>query len=393
MLYKEFEISGIFNVSSTKRKFNANTVAINQDKIGHPYVVRSSVNNGIRGYIEEDDAFLNEANTFSFGQDTATIFWQPKAYFTGDKIKVLTPKHPFTEAIALYIKPCIEKAFSIFSWGGSSFNEKIIKKVAITLPIQIDDEENPIIDEEHIYHTEGYIPNWDYMQERIAELEKERVAELEQYLIAAGLNDYTLTDKELEIVGVRKEMKPFSVMRLFKPKKITRMLAKKDLSDDKIFPTYSSESTNNGIIGYTDAPEFICDEQHPVYVTFGDHTRTLNIARKSFSVLDNVKVLSPTEPYCDEVLLYIITKWRKGIKNLGYARHWKIAKLCNIQLPIQTDPAGQPIIDTNKTYHPDGFIPDWDYMAVYIRAMEKLVIKDAVDFKDEFIAKTKQAVC
>lgn len=71
------------------------------------------------------------------------------------------------------------------------------------------------------------------------------------------------------------------------------MLSKENLSEKFSFPAYSSESTNNGIIGYTDSPEFICDNEHPVYVTFGDHTRKFNIATESFSVLDNVKVLIP----------------------------------------------------------------------------------------------------
>lgn len=75
------------------------------------------------------------------------------------------------------------------------------------------------------------------------------------------------------------------------------MLSKEDLSDQYCFPAYSSETANNGIIGYTDSPEFICDEKQPVFVTFGDHTRSFNIATKSFSVLDNVKVLAKYKQY------------------------------------------------------------------------------------------------
>ena len=40
------------------------------------------------------------------------------------------------------------------------------------------------------------------MQERIAELEQERIAELEQYLIATGLNDYTLTDDDIKTLSL-----------------------------------------------------------------------------------------------------------------------------------------------------------------------------------------------
>lgn len=126
----------------------------------------------------------------------------------------------------------------------------------------------------------------------------------------------------------------YKISELFKPQKITNMLSKDDLSDKFRFPAYSSESTNNGIIGYTNSPEFVCDNEHPVFVTFGDHTRAFNIAAKSFSVLDNVKVLLPIINNI-RCLLWIITVWKKQIPNLGYARHWKIAKNCTIKLPVQ----------------------------------------------------------
>ncbi len=126
----------------------------------------------------------------------------------------------------------------------------------------------------------------------------------------------------------------YKTSELFKPQKITRMLSKEDLSNDFCFPAYSSESTNNGIIGYTNSPEFICDDEYPVFVTFGDHTRSFNIANKSFSVLDNVKVLLPSI-HNIRCLLWIITAWQKQIPNLGYARHWKIAKNCIVELPTK----------------------------------------------------------
>ena len=113
---------------------------------------------------------------------------------------------------------------------------------------------------------------------------------------------------------------------------------------------YQKNSTN-GIIGYTDSPEFICDDEHPVFVTFGDHTCSFNIATKSFSVLDNVKVLLPSI-HNIRCLLWIITAWQKQIPNLGYARHWKIAKNCIVELPTK-----------------DGEI-DFDFMESFVAELE-----------------------
>ena len=126
----------------------------------------------------------------------------------------------------------------------------------------------------------------------------------------------------------------YEINQLFKPITIKRKLKGEDISEKGIFPAYSSDSENNGIVGYYKTPEFVCDSNNPVYVVFGDHTRTMSIARNSFSVLDNVKVL---QPYIDSnnALLFIFSVWRKSIPNLGYKRHWSIAKKCILELPVQ----------------------------------------------------------
>ena len=38
--------------------------------------------------------------------------------------------------------------------------------------------------------------------------------------------------------------------------------------------------------------------------------------------------------------------------------------------------------DKECVYHPEGYVPDWDYMRTYIRAIEKIVIADTVKFNN-----------
>lgn len=131
--YKIGGKTGLFELTTTKKKFNANSVTFNGI---HPYVARSGVNNGIRGYINQDIKFLNDANTISFGQDTATMFFQEKPYFTGDKIKVLKYRdRPLNSRLACYLIVNMRKAFASFSWGQTSFNEDILNNVEITMPV------------------------------------------------------------------------------------------------------------------------------------------------------------------------------------------------------------------------------------------------------------------
>lgn len=126
----------------------------------------------------------------------------------------------------------------------------------------------------------------------------------------------------------------FRLWDLFYELKVKDKLKKENLSDNYKFPAYSSESSNNWIIWYTNNPEFICDENNPIYITFWDHTRNFNIVKQSFSVLDNVKVLKPHIKN-ESILLFIISSWKKQIPNLWYSRHWKIAKQCSIPLPVK----------------------------------------------------------
>ena len=126
-------ISALFDVCTPLRRFNANAV-----KFGgvHPYVVRTSANNGQRGTIIAEEKYLNPGRTISFGQDTATIFYQPQRYFTGDKIKVLRPRFgDLNENVACYLLSVMRLSFSSFSWGQSSFNVDVLNNVRVDVPI------------------------------------------------------------------------------------------------------------------------------------------------------------------------------------------------------------------------------------------------------------------
>ncbi|MYZ81013.1 restriction endonuclease subunit S [Ligilactobacillus salivarius] len=134
---KEVKVStdGIFNITPTKKKINANTISFGGR---YPYVARGESQNGIRGYINFDENYLNPEKTISFGQDTATMFYQPKAYFTGDKIQVfsLNSKHgELNEKIATYLITAVRKALVNFAWGQSSFALEVISKLNVMLPV------------------------------------------------------------------------------------------------------------------------------------------------------------------------------------------------------------------------------------------------------------------
>lgn len=127
--------NGLFNINSSKKKFDANKVNIWE--YWYNYVVRTSLNNWIRGLIDEGTNFLNNGNTISFWQDTATMFYQENPYFTWDKIKIVNSKEDsFNKLNAQFFITTMTKVFSSFSWWSSSFNVKIIESQNIIVPIK-----------------------------------------------------------------------------------------------------------------------------------------------------------------------------------------------------------------------------------------------------------------
>lgn len=204
--WREYKIGDLFEVKSSKKIFHANNLKIspNEDMGFYPYVVRSTLNNGIRGYINESAKFLNPANTLSFAQDTFSVFYQEKPYFTGNKVKILVPKFEiFNRIIALFFVSIYQKVLADFTWGIGS-TENSIKEILISLPT----------------HANGQIA-FDFMEkyiqeleiERVEEIEQEKIQELEAYLQVSGLKDYALNDKEKEALEEFKTLKNKNIFR------------------------------------------------------------------------------------------------------------------------------------------------------------------------------------
>lgn len=155
-----------------------------------------------------------------------------------------------------------------------------------------------------------------------------------------------------------KNWKEFLYKDFFEPVNNTIKLSNKDLNDNGNIPVYSSSTTKNGCFGYTEKePDYIVDEKRPMYLIFGDHTKSMFIIKESFSIMDNVKVFIPK--ICNEYCIrFITTVWQKNIPNMGYARHWTIAKNTPILLPA--DSKGEP---------------DWCYMEKCMKDTEDKVRK------------------
>lgn len=362
----EYKLGDLFDVDSYTKRFDANKVVI-KEKGEYPYIVRTSINNGQKGYIDEDHQYLNKGNTIAFGQDTATMFYQEKPYFTGDKIKVLKPKlGRFNKSNAQFFLVAMRKPFELFSWGTSSYNVEIIKKQRIVLPVK-DDK----ID-------------FDFMESFVAELEAQRVAELSAYLTVSGYDNYELSVEEHDALRNFSDQNDndwgtYTIGNLFE--KVETKKLPKQPTDDYILPCLTSSFQNQGLNYY--APKsgatvlsnvISIPSNSDVYRAYYQ-TRDFTVLSDAYAIRwkDNEIELSPNQYLFMVMCINKVTDLPiYSYKNkLG---GWNVVKNKNIRLPEK-----------------DGKI-DFALMETFISAIKKLTIKEVVLYSDQKIASTKEVI-
>lgn len=240
--------------------------------------------------------------------------------------------------------------------------------------------------------TDDGKPDYEYMAERISELEAERISELEAYLIAAGLNDYELTDDDKEVLSlssirpldeaghheapgvVRKEMREFRVAELFDGKTGDVDLQTRDI-DGKGEYFVNSGVQNQGIKGRTSRPARTFPTGTITVDFFGnaylrDFKFKMATHNHVFALIEKVDISHDAKLYITGVLGKLA-----GLYSFNNMLTWTILRDVTILLPVDEDDA-----------------PDFEYMAAYIRVQEKLAIADAVRLKDRIIAETTRVI-
>lgn len=377
---------GIFNILPTRKKINANNVSFGGK---YPYVARGEGRNGIRGYIDFDEQYLNPGNTIAFGQDTATMNYQSVPYFTGDKIQIFelnTRYGSLKEDIALYLIAAVRKAFANFSWGQQSFALDVISDMEITLPVD----------------SKGNL-DLQYMQDQIAELEQEHIAELDAYLKASGLDDYELTPEDKEVLSLPKGSTPYEadavetdihkqqvrfkkfvmhdIFELLQVKKAKKSDVKDFWSEEYCVPVVYAKFGNNGIMYWGRKGEFTT------------YKNVISIVYNG--AISAGKVYAQKEPTGILAESYLI-RYKYGevpfLANLYISQviEHKIYPLYSRDtLAIWNGRVENETIELPITESGD---IDFDYMELYIRALEKLTIAEVVKYKDKVIKSTRRAI-
>ena len=385
----------LFEINPTKYYRLSNDEIISKNGTV-PLISNSSTENGVMGFSNLEPN--NKGNTITCSDTTIgadTMFYQEKDFIGYSHIQNLVPKfEPFNRAIASMIISACRVATSTLYDYGNKFNRDSMNKTKIHLPTQ-----NGKID---FAFMENFIAELE--AERIAELEAERIAELEAYLRVTGLSDYILTEEERAVLeafrsgkiswgGVKlldKQQVKDIEWRVFRMEDVLEWQPQKEIDplkldklkdkNQKLYPFYGQATINNGIISYNQLVEEVLNnkEGKPTILIHSNNQNTIYLESPFYlkdghgatSVLQSKKLNKLNALY-----------FMSSIKKVILSKYSYNAKATKIEL--KNTLISLPSVQGKPLY---------DYMEVFIRAVQKLVIKDVVQYAERKVAATRAVV-
>ncbi|MBZ4030193.1 restriction endonuclease subunit S [Ligilactobacillus salivarius] len=383
--FQKFRIGDLFTAESG----DTDLKKVDIENNGVPVITSGVQNYGILG--------LTTKKAKVIPQNTITVDMFGNVYFRDFEYKMVTharvfsliPKQNITRSIGLYFQTCLSKHKSKFSYDNMCVFTKL-ENETIELPI-----------------ADAGKLDVEFIENYIRQLEADCLQQLEAYLIATGLDDYVLNDKDKKTLSLSQvdisdevrhsknvvedeqlKFKEFQIDDLFVKKKLghKRPFTKaKDTSDHKTkefnLPLINAKMGDNGIMFYGRSQDFDHIEKSIAIIQNGAiATGKVYVQPQHTGVLwDGYLIQSNFEvdKECRR-LFYIATCIEKTIRpifNRDNKATWNRIKGYKIKLPVTDD----------NTL-------DFEYMENYIRAVEKLTIKDVVEYKDKMIALTKKNI-
>lgn len=170
--WKEFRFGDLIDEpykghAYTKEDLDNPTV---NDNIGSLlYITRTAENNGCEMRTSDDGLeYIEEGNAITVGDTTATCFYQKERFITGDHMVIIRADW-LNEKTALFVLSILNKEKYKYSYGRAFVIDKI-KDTIIYLPIVHNENGSEMIDSDHKYSKNGYIPDWKFMESFISSL-------------------------------------------------------------------------------------------------------------------------------------------------------------------------------------------------------------------------------
>ena len=365
--FREYKVTNLFNYSRGTRLIKSNR----QDG-KYPLVTAGEFNQGVKGFIEPNtQKIYNNAITIDM---FCNAFVHLDDFCCDDNILVLQSKNPINHKALFYIATVMNMDKYKFGYG-KQYRMNSLEAHKILLPT-LGGEINFSFMEKFIEELE---------RERVEELERERVEELDAYLRATGLKNYELTQSEKTALAKFDEFSRRGMAKEFKIGDLFKVVSNPQLnkesfhfSDNGEYPYFTRTVLNTGIAGYVD----YLDEKHKINgnsLAVGMLGMQFFYMKKDFYAGQFTKTIYPKfDNFNKDIAQYFIC-WLNKKQNF-YQSHLvrdfeRLFNETKILLPISED----------------GEI-NYKFIKDFIKAIEKLVIKDIVLWADKKIEATKKVV-
>ncbi len=352
----EFKLGDLFE--SSNGNFDIQKEHINNK--GDIVITAGLTNNGILGKTDIE-AKLFDARTITVDMFGCAFYRQFKyKMVTHARVFSLKPKFEISDNQGLFISNSCHFFKARFGYENMCSWAKV-KEEKIHLPVR-----NGEID-------------FVFMENFIAEMEAERLAEMEAYLLATGLKNTDLTIEEMQALEEFKclEFEEYNVVDLFEVKNSRNILSKSIVENSGNTPYLCASAENNAVSSYISYDEEYLDKGNCVFI--GGKTFVVSYQKDDFYSNDS-----------HNLILYLKQKDRNRYnqlylatcikKSLGHKYSWGDS-ISNKK--IQKDKISLPV---NSKF------PNFNHMETFIRAIQKLVIKDVVAYADSKIAATRQVI-
>ena len=362
--WKNFNLDKLFTISAGIYHYS------DEYDIGDtPYISASNENNGIQQRINLEPEF--SGNCIVTGKVGCTTFYQSEDFCATSDVNIFRPKNfELNRKIGLFITSIINFSEN-YKWNyGRQCRVGDSKKIKIKLPTKMNNDEY-VIDPEKKFSDEGYIPDFDFINEfmkSVENVERESKGSI-RYSLKTG-NNIAKCNSEIE----SEKWKDFYLHKLFNTRMGNGIDAVVTTSYNPKYNYVSRDSNGNGVVGFID--EIEGEEAFPAgamsLALGGSFLGSCFIQKEPFYTAQNVGILQEKEPLSIYAKLFISTLIRNEckIKYQAFGRELNahFRKDFTIKLPIKMNGL-KFVYDENKTYSDDGYIPDWECMENYIKKL------------------------
>ena len=163
--WKRFCLGKLFTIRKGKR-----LTAADQEEGNNIYIGAIDSNNGVANYIGQSPIHKENTITLSYNGSVGEAFYQPEPYWATDDVNALYSKYDgFNKFVGLFMVAVIRQEKYRFSYG-RKWTLDNMKITDICLPAQHKPDGSAEIDLSCKWSDEGYIPDWQFMENYIKSL-------------------------------------------------------------------------------------------------------------------------------------------------------------------------------------------------------------------------------